>query len=186
MESGGRDCNLRPRAAPVIAGERGLSVTPDVFRQENPENPRCRTTPRLPAPVGLSNDSGPRPLSSATAAELMGHAMRGGAKAILVAVGALTALPVFAADLPTEKPAPAPIPCRPSLDLAFRSDARWLGAEPERQHRRTQPPGLPVYAGIFQLLPHLEGYVPVSFVAYNDTFIVGADLFWVRLGPQRG
>ena len=47
-------------------------------------------------------------------------------------------------------------------------------------------PGLPVYANIFQLLPHIEGIVPVSVVAYNDNFIVGADLFWVRLGLIKG
>ena len=47
-------------------------------------------------------------------------------------------------------------------------------------------PSFPAYANIFQLLPHLEGYLPVSFVAYNDNFIVGADLLWVRLGLLKG
>jgi len=32
---------------------------------------------------------------------------------------------------------------RTLLDLAFRSGDRWLGAEPERQHGRTQPSGPP-------------------------------------------
>jgi hypothetical protein len=43
-------------------------------------------------------------------------------------------------------------------------------------------PSLPVYASIFKILPHLEGIVPVSAVAYSDNFIVGAGVFWVRLG----
>ena len=47
-------------------------------------------------------------------------------------------------------------------------------------------PALPVFANIFQLLPRLEGYIPASVVAYSDNFIVGADLFWVRLGVLKG
>jgi len=36
--------------------------------------------------------------------------MRDISKAVLVAIGMLAAAPVFAADLPTKKPAPVPIP----------------------------------------------------------------------------
>ena len=117
----------------------------------------------------------------------MGHAMRSGAKAILVAVGALTALPVFAADLPTEKPAPALIP-EPVLPSTWHFEATLDGWAPSLNLSMgvRNLPAIPVYASIFQLLPHLEGYVPVSFVAYNDTFIVGADLVWVRLGLLKG
>lgn len=46
-------------------------------------------------------------------------------------------------------------------------------------------------ASIFQLLRHLKGIAPLGFVARNDNFITGLDLFWVRLsagstftGPQ--
>ena len=44
-------------------------------------------------------------------------------------------------------------------------------------------PTLPITRNIFQVLEHLEGFIPVSVVAYNDNFIGGADLFWVRPGP---
>jgi len=39
-----------------------------------------------------------------------------------------------------------------------------------------------VYANVFTILRHLEGIVPLSAVAYNDNFVVGADLFWTRVG----
>src|SRR5271166_6123991 len=109
--------------------------------------------------------------------------MRGGAKAILVAVGALSAAPVFAADLPTKNVAPAPIP-EPMLPSRWHFEVTIDGFAPSLSASLgvRNLPALPVYANIFQLLPHLEGYIPVSLVAYNDSFIVGADLLWVRLG----
>ncbi len=69
-----------------------------------------------------------------------------------------------------------------AVRLALRGFARRLGAEPERRHGIRSLPVLPVSANIFQILPHLEGYLPASAVAYNDNFIVGLSVFWVRLG----
>jgi hypothetical protein len=102
--------------------------------------------------------------------------------AFLVAGGA-----AFAADLPTKKPAPPPIP-EPVLPSTWHFEAALAGWAPSLNASLgvRSLPALPVYANIFQLLPLLEGYVPVSVVAYNDTFIVGADLFWVRLGVVKG
>ncbi len=109
--------------------------------------------------------------------------MRGVAKAVLVWVGMLLAAPVLAADLPTKKPAPAPIP-EPVLPSTWHFEATLDGWAPSLNLSMgvRNLPALPVSANIFQILPHLEGYIPVSVVAYSDNFIVGADLFWVRLG----
>jgi len=112
-----------------------------------------------------------------------GREMRGVVKAILVAGGLLSAASAFAADLPTKKEAPAPIP-EPALPSTWHFEAAIDGWAPSLNASMgvRNLPTLPVYADIFKLLPHLEGIVPVSVVAYSDNFIVGADLFWVRLG----
>ena len=113
--------------------------------------------------------------------------MRGLAKAFWLAAAMLAAAPAIAADLPTKKPAPAPIP-EPVLPSTWRFEASplRLGDELYASLGVRSLPSLPVYANIFQLLPHLQGYIPLSLVAYNDNFIVGADLFWVRLGLIKG
>jgi len=99
----------------------------------------------------------------------------------------LSAAPGFAADLPTEKPAPEPVPL-PALPSTWHFEATIDGWAPSLSASLgvRNLPALPVYANIFQLLPHIEGIVPVSVIAYNDNFIVGADLFWVRLGLVKG
>ncbi len=55
-----------------------------------------------------------------------GREMRGVAKAILVAVGLLAGAPGFAADLPTKKPAPAPIP-EPVIPSTWRFELTGYG-----------------------------------------------------------
>ena len=113
--------------------------------------------------------------------------MRGISRAIAIALGALVSLPALAADLPTKKPAPEPVPL-PALPSTWHFEATIDGWAPSLSASLgvRNLPALPVYANIFQLLPHLEGYIPVSLVAYNDNFIVGADLLWVRLGLVKG
>src|SRR5271157_3139083 len=113
--------------------------------------------------------------------------MRWLGKGILAAAAALAAGAATAADLPTEKPAPEPVPL-PGLPSTWHFEATIDGWAPSLSASLgvRNLPALPVYANVFQLLPHIEGIVPVSFVAYNDTFIVGADLFWVRLGVVKG
>ncbi len=108
-------------------------------------------------------------------------------KAAAIAVGLFFSAPIFAADLPTEKPAPEAVSL-PAIPSAWHFEATIDGWAPSLSASLgvRNLPALPVYANIFQLLPILEGYVPVSLVAYNDTFIVGADLFWVRLGVVKG
>jgi hypothetical protein len=108
-------------------------------------------------------------------------------KAGFATLATLAAGAAAAADLPTEKPAPALAP-EPALPSTWHFEATIDGWAPSlsSRHGIRNLPALSVYANIFQILPHLEGYIPVSFVAYNENFIVGADLLWVRLGLLKG
>ena len=112
--------------------------------------------------------------------------MRGLAKAVLTTVGVLAAAPAFAADL-AQPPEPAPIP-EPMLPATWHFEATIDGWGPSLNASLgvRNLPALSVFGNIFQLLPLLEGYVPVSFVAYNDNFTVDLSLFWVRLGVVKG
>jgi len=103
---------------------------------------------------------------------------------LFLAVG-LCASPAVAADL-AQPPAPAPIPMPALSDWHFEATLDGWAPSLNVSLGVRNLPALPVYANIFQILPHLEGFVPVSFVAYNDNFIVGADLLWVRLGLLKG
>src|SRR5271166_3916084 len=114
-----------------------------------------------------------------------GREMRGVAKAILAAIGLLSAAPTFAADL-APPPAPAPMPMPALSDWHFEATIDGWAPSLSASLGVRNLPALSVYANVFKLLPLIEGIVPVSFVAYNDNFIVGADLFWVRLGLLKG
>src|SRR5271166_1385535 len=103
------------------------------------------------------------------------------ARAIFVAVGVASAAPAFAADL-AQPPAPAPIPMPALSDWHFEATLDGWAPSLSASLGVRNLPAFPVYANVFQILPRLEGIVPVSVVAYNDNFIVGADLLWVRLG----
>ncbi len=113
--------------------------------------------------------------------------MRGLVKAVFAGLATLVAGGAMAADLPAENQAPAPVPL-PALPSTWRFEATIEGWAPSLNASMgvRNLPALPVFANIFQLLPHLEGYIPASLVAYNDNFIVGADIFWVRLGVLKG
>jgi hypothetical protein len=113
---------------------------------------------------------------------------RGLSKTIFVAVGLIWAAPAVAADLskpdlPTKKEMVAPeLPSTWHFDVTLDG---WAPNMIANTGLRTFPV-LPVSANFFQLLQHLEGILPVSAVAYNDNFIVGASVFWVRLGHLNG
>src|SRR5271165_228861 len=103
---------------------------------------------------------------------------------LFLAVG-LCASPAFAADL-AQPPAPAPIPMPALSDWHYEATIDGWAPSLSASMGIRNLPALSVYANVFKLLPLIEGIVPVSFVAYNDNFIVGADLFWVRLGVLKG
>jgi len=113
--------------------------------------------------------------------------MRGLVKAGFAALATLVAGGATAADLPAENQVPALVP-EPALPSTWHFEAAIDGWAPSLNASMgvRNLPALPVYANIFQLLPHLEGYIPASVVAYNDNFIVGASIFWVRLGVLKG
>ena len=95
----------------------------------------------------------------------------------------LCAAPAVAADLPTTKPPPEPVMV-PALPSTWHFEATLLGyaANLSANVGVRNLPTSSAYANVFQILKHLEGILPVSVVAYNDNFIVGANLFWLRVG----
>ena len=109
--------------------------------------------------------------------------MRGVAKALMVALGALAAAPVFPADLPTKKPAPAPIP-EPVLPATWKFEITGYGwaSSVAGSTGFGALPTLTYYAPFAKLLEHLQGGFMSSFVARNDTFIGGIDFVWSRIG----
>ena len=109
--------------------------------------------------------------------------MRGVAAAIGMALGVLATASAFAADLPTKKPAPAPIP-EPALPSRWVVELTGYGwATYVAGNVGFGPlPTLSYYAPFSKLLDHLEGAFMGSVVARNDTFIGGVDLIWSKLG----
>jgi hypothetical protein len=107
--------------------------------------------------------------------------MFGPVRSLAIAVALAFSAPAFAADLlPTTKapPAPAPAPQDWHFELTLDGWAPSLSANIGVLNLPTTS----AEVGFFKILQHLEGIVPVSFVAYNNNFILGADLFWTRLG----
>jgi hypothetical protein len=107
--------------------------------------------------------------------------MRGFAKAIWVAIGLLAGAPGFAADLPTKKQAPVPVPALPSSWHFEFTGYGWATSLAGNTGFGTLPT-LSYYAPFSTVLEHLEAALMGSAVAYNDTYIVGLDLFWAKLG----
>jgi hypothetical protein len=113
---------------------------------------------------------------------------RGLSKTVLVVAGLLWAAPTIAADLskpdlPTKKQMVSPkLPSTWHFEVTLDG---WAPNMIANTGLRTFPV-LPVSANFFQLLQHLEGIIPVSAVAYNENFMIGASVFWVRLGHLNG
>ena len=95
----------------------------------------------------------------------------------------LLAAPVLAADLPTKKPAPAPIP-EPVLPSTWRFEITgygWASSIAGSTGFGTLPT-LPYYASFGKVLEHFQGAFMGSVIARNDTFIGGIDFVWARIG----
>lgn len=105
--------------------------------------------------------------------------MRGVAMAVWIALGALAATPALAADLPTKKPAPTPAP--PSKWLYEITGYGWATSVAGSTGFAALPT-LPYYAPFSKLLEHLQGAFMGAVVARNDTFIVGLDLVYSKIG----
>jgi hypothetical protein len=100
--------------------------------------------------------------------------------ATILAIALASSAPVLAADLPSPAPPPPPLPAANAWHFEATVDG-WAPSV-SASVGVLRFPTTSVQANVFQLLQHLEGIVPLSFVAYNDNFILGADLFWVRAG----
>jgi hypothetical protein len=99
-----------------------------------------------------------------------------------VALGALISCAAVAADLPTKKP--APIFPQPPLPPAWQYDITlygWASSIAGSTGFGTLPT-LAYYAPFTKLLEHLQGSFMGAVVAHNDTFIVGLDALWSRIG----
>jgi len=106
--------------------------------------------------------------------------MRVLAKAAAVAL--LCSAPAFAADLPTKKPAPEPIPA-PPLPQAWRFEFTgygWLSSTSGFAGVRNFPE-VNYYADFQKILEHLDGVLMGAATASNGTFIFGVDFIWVGL-----
>jgi hypothetical protein len=109
--------------------------------------------------------------------------MRAVAKSALVAVSVFSAATVSAADLPTKKPAPTPIP-EPPLPSTWRIEITGYGwaSSVTGNSGFGALPTLPYFARFTTLLEHLQGGLMGAIVARNDTFIVGLDSIWSKIG----
>jgi hypothetical protein len=108
--------------------------------------------------------------------------MRVVAKGVLAAIGMHLAAPAFAADLPTKKPAPAPIP-EPVLPSTWHYEFTgygWGSSTAGFTGVRNLPEA-DYYADFQKILEHLNGVVMGAATASNGTFIFGADFIWVGL-----
>ena len=114
--------------------------------------------------------------------------VRGEARTFLVAFAALAALadaPALAADLPTKKPAPEPIPV-PAVPSTWRFELTgygWATSLDGNAGIRRFPTN-PFFATFGDILDHFEGAFMGAAVARNDTFIGGVDLIWSRVGTD--
>jgi hypothetical protein len=106
--------------------------------------------------------------------------MRNFSTAAVLAASLASSAPVFAADLPM--PALAPTPMTISSGWHFEATIDGWAPSLWANVGVRQFPTVSVYADVYKILRHLYGIIPVSAVAYNDNFVVGADLFWSRIG----
>ena len=109
--------------------------------------------------------------------------MRSLAKAFWLAAAMLAAVPAIAADLPTKKAAPAPIP-EPALPSTWRFELTgygWATSLAGSAGFGTLPT-LSYYAPFSKVLEHLEAVFMGSVVARNGTYIVGLDMIGARIG----
>jgi hypothetical protein len=109
--------------------------------------------------------------------------MRGISRAIWIALGALAAAPALAADLPTKKPPPEPVPL-PALPSTWHFDLTFYawGTSLAGNAGIRQFPTSPFFASFGDILDHFQGAFTGAAVVRNDTFIGGLDFIWTRVG----
>jgi len=101
----------------------------------------------------------------------------------LLLVAGLFAAPAAASDLPTKKPAPAPV-VAPALPSSWHYEITGYGwATALTGQAGVGPfPTSPFFINFPKLLEHFQGGLMGAFVARNDTFIAGLDVILARIG----
>ncbi len=101
---------------------------------------------------------------------------------VVAAVAALAAGGAAAADLPTKKEPPAPIPV--AQPAAWRTEITLYGWATSLAGSAGFGglPTMPYYASFGKVLEHFEGALMGSVLARNGTYIVGLDAIWSRIG----
>ena len=104
---------------------------------------------------------------------------------VLISIGALAGAPALAADLPTNKPAPALKPAPVALprwqcDLTVYG---WIGSLAGNAGAR-QFPAAPFHAGFGALLDHVRGAFSGAAVVRDDMVVAGLDVIWANLGTN--
>jgi hypothetical protein len=108
--------------------------------------------------------------------------MNGLVKAVLASVTALAATAAVAADLPTKKEPSSPVPVLQPSPWRFELTGYGWGSSITGKSGFGTLPTLPYYAPFSEVLQHLEAAFMGSVIARNDTYIVGLDLIWSRIG----
>jgi hypothetical protein len=100
-----------------------------------------------------------------------------------ILVAGLCGAPAVAADLPTKKPAPEPV-VTPALPSSWHFEITGYGwaSSVTGNSGFGALPTLPYFARFTTLLQHLQGGLMGAIVARNDTFIVGLDSIWSKIG----
>jgi hypothetical protein len=101
----------------------------------------------------------------------------------MTAIGALVSVASVAADLPTQKAAPAPVPV-PAIPSTWRVELTGYGWATTLvgQAGVARFPTTPFYVNFGEILDHFEGAFMGAAVVRNDTFIFGLDFIWARVG----
>ena len=104
------------------------------------------------------------------------------ARALPVTIATLAAGAAVAADLPTHKASPPPIPVlQPSLWRFELTGYGWASSLAGNVGFGALPT-LAYYASFGKVLEHLQGGLMGAALAHNGTYIVGLDSVWARVG----
>ena len=108
--------------------------------------------------------------------------MTGLARAVLISAVALAAGAAGAADLPTRKAAPPPIPVLQPSPWRFEITGYGWATSLAGSAGFGTLPTLPYYAPFGKVLEHFEGALSGAVLARNGTYVVGVDTMWARVG----
>jgi hypothetical protein len=103
-------------------------------------------------------------------------------KAALATVATLAASVATAADLPTKKPAPAPVPIVQVSPWRIELTGYGWGLSLAGNSGFGSLPTMPYYASFGKVLEHFEGGLMGAVTATNGTYLVGLDALGARVG----